>query len=190
MNFGDDAGFVVSIITARDGVGAHRRRRVRGRRVPPHRRRRDRHRLGRRRPVPRGDARHRARRATATYEITGSVLNLIPLRNRRTTPEGEQLVTRISEGHDRVAVGRALRVRALGVPRPDRRRHARRRERVALSWCRPTSSPNGRGGTSRRAACRRSTPATSTAGGGSIRRSRSCSTARSRSRSPTAPHRR
>ena len=32
------------------------------------------------------------------YEITGSVLNLIPLRNRRTTPEGEQLVTRISEG--------------------------------------------------------------------------------------------
>ena len=26
------------------------------------------------------------------------MLNLIPLRNRRTTPEGEQLVTRISEG--------------------------------------------------------------------------------------------
>ncbi len=28
----------------------------------------------------------------------GKVLNLIPLRNRRETPEGEQLVTRISEG--------------------------------------------------------------------------------------------
>ena len=26
------------------------------------------------------------------------MLNLIPLRNRRTSPEGEQLVTRISEG--------------------------------------------------------------------------------------------
>jgi hypothetical protein len=33
-----------------------------------------------------------------TYEITGSVLNLIPLRNRRTAPDGEKLVTRISEG--------------------------------------------------------------------------------------------
>jgi hypothetical protein len=39
-----------------------------------------------------------ARAGDREYEITGSVLNLIPLRNRRTTPEGEQLVTRISEG--------------------------------------------------------------------------------------------
>ena len=39
-----------------------------------------------------------AKSGDRTYEITGSVLNLIPLRNRRTTPEGEQLVTRISEG--------------------------------------------------------------------------------------------
>jgi hypothetical protein len=36
--------------------------------------------------------------AKKDYEITGSVLNLIPLRNRRKDPEGEQLVTRISEG--------------------------------------------------------------------------------------------
>jgi hypothetical protein len=34
----------------------------------------------------------------ATYEIDGTVRNLIPLRNRRTAPDGEQLVTRISEG--------------------------------------------------------------------------------------------
>ena len=32
------------------------------------------------------------------WRVTGKVLSLIPLRNRRTTPEGEQLVTRISEG--------------------------------------------------------------------------------------------
>jgi len=49
------------------------------------------------------DEYHTEVRATATtevdtYEITGRVLNLIPLRNRRETPEGEQLVTRISEG--------------------------------------------------------------------------------------------
>ena len=98
MNFGDDAGFVVSVITATRRLGAHRRRRVRGREVPP--------------PRPRptietdwkgDDQYHEEMRITAkagdrTYEITGSVLSLIPLRNRRTTPEGEQLVTRISEG--------------------------------------------------------------------------------------------
>jgi hypothetical protein len=49
------------------------------------------------------DQYHREIKATATtdegtYEITGKVLNLIPLRNRRETPEGEKLVTRISEG--------------------------------------------------------------------------------------------
>jgi hypothetical protein len=32
------------------------------------------------------------------WRFTGRVLSLIPLRNRRTTPDGEQLVTRISEG--------------------------------------------------------------------------------------------
>ena len=39
-----------------------------------------------------------AKSGDRTYEITGSVLSMIPLRNRRKTPEGEQLVTRISEG--------------------------------------------------------------------------------------------
>jgi len=46
---------------------------------------------------------HRSLRATATtakgtYEIEGTVLNLVPLRNRRTAPDGEQMMTRISEG--------------------------------------------------------------------------------------------
>jgi hypothetical protein len=33
-----------------------------------------------------------------TWTVTGRVLRLIPLRNRRRSPEGEELVTRISEG--------------------------------------------------------------------------------------------
>jgi hypothetical protein len=37
-------------------------------------------------------------RSDRTWEFTGEVLNLIPLRNRRLDPEGNQLVTRISEG--------------------------------------------------------------------------------------------
>jgi hypothetical protein len=32
------------------------------------------------------------------YEIRGDVLSLIPLRNRRETPDGGMLVTRITEG--------------------------------------------------------------------------------------------
>ena len=32
------------------------------------------------------------------YEVKGRVLSLIPLRNRRTSPDGESLVTRITEG--------------------------------------------------------------------------------------------
>lgn len=34
----------------------------------------------------------------ATYDIEGKVLSLIPLRNRRTTPDGETLQTRLTEG--------------------------------------------------------------------------------------------
>ena len=30
--------------------------------------------------------------------VTGKVLSLIPLRNRRRTPDGEELMTRITEG--------------------------------------------------------------------------------------------
>lgn len=49
------------------------------------------------------DLYHREIRAKATtsegtYDIEGTVLNLVPLRNRRTTPDGETLMTRISEG--------------------------------------------------------------------------------------------
>jgi hypothetical protein len=97
-NFGDDFGFVVSIVTRREGaqfVGGMVLR------------------DGEYEHITRAeidttwegpDLYHRALHvkaetaSRATYDITGTVLNLIPLRNRRTTPEGEQLVTRISEG--------------------------------------------------------------------------------------------
>jgi hypothetical protein len=36
--------------------------------------------------------------ADAEHVIEGTVLSLIPLRNRRTSPDGERLVTRIAEG--------------------------------------------------------------------------------------------
>jgi hypothetical protein len=39
-----------------------------------------------------------ARTSSRTYEIEGTVLNLVPLRNRRTSPDGTELLTRISEG--------------------------------------------------------------------------------------------
>lgn len=32
------------------------------------------------------------------YEVTGEVMSLIPLRNRRQSPDGESLMTRITEG--------------------------------------------------------------------------------------------
>jgi hypothetical protein len=96
-NFGVDFGFVVSIIASRDGA-----RRYGGMVL----------RDGKYEHITNAsietvwkgeDEYHTELRATATtaddtYEITGRVLNLIPLRNRRTTPEGENLVTRISEG--------------------------------------------------------------------------------------------
>jgi hypothetical protein len=40
----------------------------------------------------------RSSRSEREWSFTGSVLSLIPLRNRRQSPEGETLVTRISEG--------------------------------------------------------------------------------------------
>jgi hypothetical protein len=42
-----------------------------------------------------------ARTDEREYRIAGDVLSMIPLRNRRTTPDGEQLTTRISEGMTR-----------------------------------------------------------------------------------------
>ena len=97
INFGEDAGFVVSIVTSRDG-----KQRVGGMALEHG----EYHHLDRAtiETVWRGDdTYHQEMKVTAgsgdrEYEITGSVLNLIPLRNRRTTPEGDSLVTRISEG--------------------------------------------------------------------------------------------
>lgn len=42
-----------------------------------------------------------ARTDDAEYEVTGEVLSMIPLRSRRTTPDGEQLHTRITEAMTR-----------------------------------------------------------------------------------------
>ena len=96
-NLGPDFGFVVSVIASRDGG-----RRIGGMVL----------RDGRYEHIVDAtvetdwtdrDRYHRAVRATATtkhgrYEIEGRVLNLVPLRNRRTDPDGNPLVTRISEG--------------------------------------------------------------------------------------------
>lgn len=96
-NLGEDFGFMLSIIASRDGG-----RRIGGMVL----------RDGAYEHVTDAtiettwtgdDLYHQAIRATATtatttYEIEGTVLNLAPLRNRRTTPEGEELLTRISEG--------------------------------------------------------------------------------------------
>ncbi len=96
-NFGPDFGFVVSVITGRDGAqriggmvlrdGAYEH--IRDATIDTEWSGDDRY---HRRVTARASTRD------ATYEISGSVLNLIPLRNRRTSPDGDQLVTRISEG--------------------------------------------------------------------------------------------
>ena len=97
MNFDDHSGFMISIVTSRDG-----KQRIGGIALED----------GEYRHIDRAeietdwvgdDFYHQEIRVKAgagdrEYEITGSVLNLIPLRNRRTSPEGEKLVTRISEG--------------------------------------------------------------------------------------------
>jgi hypothetical protein len=96
-NFGEDLGFVVSIVTGRDGS-----QRIGGIVLED----------GEYRSIDHATIetqwsepgtyhetiRARAETAGRDYEITGRVLSLIPLRNRRTTPEGDKLVTRISEG--------------------------------------------------------------------------------------------
>jgi hypothetical protein len=96
-NLGEDFGFMLSIVASRDG-----KRRIGGMVL----------RDGAYEHVTDAtiettwtgeDLYHQEIRATATtatktYDIEGTVLNLAPLRNRRTTPEGEELLTRISEG--------------------------------------------------------------------------------------------
>jgi hypothetical protein len=39
------------------------------------------------------------------YHVSGEVLSLIPLRNRRATPDGDQLVTRITEAMTKYRCG-------------------------------------------------------------------------------------
>ena len=119
-NFGDDFGFVVSIVTAQDGKA-----RIGGMVL----------RDGEYEHIHSATPRHRPGRATTsyhhrsarprpptsdTYEISGKVLNLIPLRNRRTTPEGEQPRHAHLRGHDRMVLRGQDRLRPLRVPRPDR----------------------------------------------------------------------
>ncbi|HEX4180209.1 MAG TPA: hypothetical protein VHY32_05415 [Caulobacteraceae bacterium] len=41
---------------------------------------------------------HVKTRSGAEYDVTGQVLSLIPLRNRRKSPDGAEFVTRITEG--------------------------------------------------------------------------------------------
>jgi hypothetical protein len=96
-NFGPDFGFVVSIVAGQGGV-----RRVGGMVLTDGRY----HHIHDAKIATEwvGDDRYHQRiRAWATagdqqYEIEGDVVSLIPLRNRRTAPDGAKLVTRISEG--------------------------------------------------------------------------------------------
>lgn len=97
MNFGDDAGFMFSIVAARDGS-----RRVGGvvfedggvRALDDIRIETD----WESPEQYHGIVHATARSGERDYTIDGTVQSLIPLRNRRTTPDGEPLVTRISEG--------------------------------------------------------------------------------------------
>ena len=121
-NVGDDFGFMGSRIARRDGPG------TRGGFVWDGGALQVCHDF-RIRTTWEGDARyHRSIEAELvtddrTWAVHGSVLRLIPLRNRRHRPDGNELVTRISEGLTRVDPRRrARRLRAVGVPRPDRRR--------------------------------------------------------------------
>jgi len=96
-NFGEDGGFVVSIVTRRDGARQTGGVWLEDGEVPPAEHveietdwRTD-------------DQYHDRIRATvatadAEHVIEGTVRSLIPLRNRRTSPDGERFVTRISEG--------------------------------------------------------------------------------------------
>jgi hypothetical protein len=99
-NFGDDLGFMFSIITSRDGEqrtggivlrdGAYER--VDNVVIETEWEGADQYHQR---------LRARARTAEGVYEVEGEVMSLVPLRNRRTTADGERLVTRISEGMTR-----------------------------------------------------------------------------------------
>ena len=80
----------------------------------------------------RGDLAPSLRSGDKEWKVTGKVLDLIPLRNRRPDPDGNMLVTRISEGMTEWTLERRPQgLRPVRVPRPDHRRRARRQGRVA-----------------------------------------------------------
>ena len=97
-NFGPDFGFMVSRIARRDGEGTRGGFVWDGREAPPLRRLRDRHGAGRARTRYHESITATLRSEDQEWRMTGKVLNLIPLRNRRLDPDGNMLVTRISEG--------------------------------------------------------------------------------------------
>ncbi len=125
-----------------------------------------------------------AKAGDRTYEITGSVLSMIPLRNRRKTPEGEQLVTRISEGMTEwkwdgksgYGLSEYLDQIVDGAPVG---------ARVPVAAAHSVLLHRSRCGTARspsRGACRRSSRRPSAADGSSTPRSTTSSSARTRSR--------
>ena len=99
-NVGKDFGFMGSRVARRDDQRHPGRLRLGGRPDALLRRARALDRVRGRRPVPPRD--HGAaplvafRRRSGRFK--GTVMNLIPLRNRRPDPDGNMLVTRISEG--------------------------------------------------------------------------------------------
>ena len=100
MNFGDDAGFMISYIASADG-GVRMGGVVFEDGIYTHI-----HHCEVETEWEGDDTYHRrivakAKAGDREYEITGEVMSLVPLRNRRVTPDGEQLVTRISEGMTR-----------------------------------------------------------------------------------------
>jgi hypothetical protein len=56
----------------------------------------------------------RSSRSDKEWEFTGKVMNLIPLRNRRQTPDGDWLMTRISEGMTEWTMGSGEHAGRLG----------------------------------------------------------------------------
>ena len=147
-NVGEDFGFMGSRIARRDGAGHPRRIRL-GRRRRMHLCR-----DFRIRSTWEGDARyHRDVEAelvtdARTWMVRGSVLWLIPLRNRRTDPDGNRARhPHLRRAHAVDPRRRTGRLRAVGVPRPDRRRVTGRPGRIG-PWIGPRSTSTRSGAAS------------------------------------------
>ena len=96
-------------------------------------------------------------RGGKSYEVSGKVLSLIPLRSRRTTPDAQELNTRITEGMAEYRCGDLVGYGLSESSRPDRRRPpapaARRGKRLGVP--RPSSAPPAALSTMRPRACPR-----------------------------------